>query len=56
VQSNDDADGLNARLELDPALFDGADAADWWDRLRIRVTAAPNSEGEILVRAERSAD
>ena len=56
VLSNDDTEGLNARLELDPAVFEGADAAGWWDRLRIRVTAPPNSTGEIRVSAERSAD
>ncbi len=56
VMSNDDTDGLNARLELDPALFDGADAADWWDKLRVRVTAPANSVGEIHVTAERSTD
>lgn len=56
VLSNDDAEGLNARLELDPAVFGGADAADWWDKLRIRVTAPPSSEGQIRVRAERNAD
>ena len=56
VLSNDDTEGLNARLELDPAVFEGADAAEWWDRLRIRVTAPPNSTGEIRVSAERNAD
>jgi hypothetical protein len=54
VLSNDDADGLNARLTLDPALFEGEDAADWWRRLRVRVTAPPSSVGEIRVTAERS--
>jgi hypothetical protein len=54
VLSNDDADGLNARLTLDPALFEGEDAAEWWSRLRVRVTAPPNSAGEIRVSAERS--
>jgi hypothetical protein len=54
VLSNDDADGLNARLTIDPALFEGEDAADWWSRLRVRVTAPPNSVGEIRVTAERS--
>jgi hypothetical protein len=56
VLSNDDADGLNARLTLDPAAFDGADAADWWSRLRVRVTAPPGSAGEVRVTAERTAD
>lgn len=53
VLSNDDTDGLNARLELDPALFEGEDAADWWSRLRVRVSAPPSSVGEIRVTAER---
>lgn len=56
VLSNDDADGLNARLTLDPAVFRGEDSADWWSRLRVRVTAPPNSVGEVRVTAERSAD
>lgn len=56
VLSNDDADGLNARLVVDPALFAGEDSADWWDRLRVRVTAPPNSVGEVRVTAERRAD
>jgi hypothetical protein len=56
VLSNDDTDGLNARLTLDPALFEGEDSASWWNRLRIRVTAPPSSVGEIRVTAERSAE
>ncbi|HEU4652160.1 MAG TPA: PPC domain-containing protein [Croceibacterium sp.] len=56
VLSNDDADGLNARLEIDPSLFEGADAAEWWDKLRVRVTAPPSSVGEVRVTAVRSTD
>ena len=57
ILSNDDADGgLNARLELDPARFAGADAADWWSKLRVRVSSAVGSTGTIEVTAERSAD
>ncbi len=55
VLSNDDFEDLNARVTLDPALFDGSDAADWWRRLRVRVTAPPGSEGDVRVIAERSA-
>jgi hypothetical protein len=29
---------------------------DWWDKLRVRVTAPANSVGEIHVTAERSTD
>ena len=53
VLSNDDADGLNARLTLDPEVLAGA-GAEWWDELRIRVTAPPNSTGEVRVTAARS--
>lgn len=56
ILSNDDHDGLDSRLELDPADFDGADAADWWSKLRIRVSAPAGSMGEIEVTAQRSAD
>jgi hypothetical protein len=55
VLSNDDTDGLNAQITLDPEVFDGADAASWWDKLRVRVTAPPNSVGEIRVSAEPAA-
>jgi hypothetical protein len=55
VLSNDDADGLNAALTLDPAKF-SADDANWWNQLRIRVSAPPGSIGEVLVRAERATD
>ena len=55
VLSNDDADGLNARLTLDPAVLAEADG-EWWDKLRIRVTAPPNSNGEVRVTAERTSD
>ena len=55
VLSNDDADGLNARLTLDPAKFAGA-GADWWDKLRIRLSAPAGSTGEVQLTAERAAD
>jgi hypothetical protein len=55
VLSNDDADGLNARLTLDPAKFAG-DEADWWSRLRIRVSAPVGSTGEVEVTAARAND
>ncbi|HEY6816406.1 MAG TPA: hypothetical protein VI168_12765 [Croceibacterium sp.] len=51
VLSNDDADGLNARVVLDPAKFGEGDAADWWSKLRIRVSAPPGSAGEIELTA-----
>ncbi len=53
--SNDDYEDLDSRLEFDPADFDGADAAEWWSKLRIRVTAPTGSMGEIEVAAEREA-
>jgi hypothetical protein len=56
ILSNDDHEGLDSRLELDPADFDGADAADWWSKLRIRVSAPAGSIGEIEVNAERVTD
>ena len=55
VLSNDDADGLNARLTLDPAKF-GGEAADWWSKLRIRVSAPAGSEGEVELTAEPAGD
>lgn len=51
ILSNDDADGLNAVLRLDPAKV-GNDA-DLWNRLRIRVSAPVGSTGEVQVSAER---
>ena len=51
ILSNDDADGLNAVLRLDPAKV-GNDA-DLWNRLRIRVSAPVGSTGEVHVSAER---
>ena len=56
ILSNDDHEGLDARLELDPADFDGADAAEWWSKLRIRVSVPAGSMGEVEVTAERVAD
>lgn len=55
VLSNDDADGLNSALTLDPAKF-GGDDASWWSQLRIRVSAPAGSAGEVQVSAERTAD
>lgn len=52
VMSNDDAEGLNARLVIDPAKFTQGDAADWWSKLRIRVSAPAGSTGEITLTAE----
>jgi hypothetical protein len=51
VLSNDDAEGTNSRLTLDPAAFSGADAARWWDLLRIRVLAPPGTAGEVELTA-----
>jgi hypothetical protein len=51
--SNDDYEGLNSRLEFDPSEFTGSDAAEWWGKLRIRVSAPSGSTGEIEVAAER---
>ena len=56
VLSNDDADGLGSRLALDPAKFGAGDAADWWSKLRIRVSAPAGSTGEIQVTVERATD
>ena len=47
ILSNDDHEGLDSRLELDPADFDGSDAADWWSKLRVRVSAPAGSIGEV---------
>lgn len=55
VLSNDDADGLNARLTLDPAKLAG-EGAEWWDKLRIRVSAPVGSTGEVEITAERGSD
>lgn len=54
VLSNDDTDGTNARLSLDPGVFDGEDGQGWWDRLRIRVSAPPGASGEIELTATPS--
>jgi hypothetical protein len=56
ILSNDDHEGLDSRLELDPADFDGSDAADWWSKLRVRVSAPAGSIGEVEVNAERETD
>lgn len=56
VLSNDDADGLNARLVLDPATFAGGEAAEWWGKLRIRVSAPAGSTGDVELTAEPTAD
>lgn len=56
VMSNDDSEGLNARLALDPAKFSQGEAADWWSKLRIRVSAPPGSTGEITLTAEPTED
>ena len=55
VLSNDDTDGLNSRLALDPAKFAG-EGAEWWDKLRIRVSAPAGSTGAVELTAERAAD
>jgi hypothetical protein len=55
ILSNDDHEGLDARLELDPAKF-GRDAAEWWSKLRIRVSVPAGSMGDVEVTAERMAD
>ena len=55
VLSNDDTDGLNSRLALDPAKFAG-EGAEWWDKLRIRVSAPAGSTGAVELTAERDAD
>lgn len=52
VLSNDDSDGLNSVLTLDPAKF-GGDDANWWNQLRVRVSAPVGSTGEVQVSAER---
>ena len=54
VLSNDDSEGLNAMLKLDPAKF-GSDAA-MWNQLRIRVSAPVGSAGDVQVSAERVTD
>jgi hypothetical protein len=56
ILSNDDADGLNSRLELDPSKFAGSDAADWWNKLRVRVSAPAGSTGDIQVNAVRGSE
>ena len=43
------SDGLNSRIVLVPAKFAGADAADWWNKLRIRVSAPTGSMGQVEV-------
>ncbi len=55
VLSNDDADGLNSVVTLDPGKF-AADDADWWNKLRIRVSAPAGSTGEVEVSATRATD
>ena len=55
VLSNDDTDGLNSRVTLDPAKFAG-EGADWWDKLRVRVSAPVGSTGEVQVTVERAPD
>jgi hypothetical protein len=55
VLSNDDAEGLNSMLTLDPAKF-GGDAAAMWSQLRVRVSAPVGSTGDVQVSAERKAD
>jgi hypothetical protein len=56
VLSNDDADNLDARLVLDPAKFGTGEAADWWRKLRIRVSAPVGSAGDVELTAEPTAD
>jgi len=53
--ANDDTDSLNPRLTLDPAKFAGG-GADWWDKLRIRLSVPAGSTGEVEVTAERTTD
>jgi hypothetical protein len=53
VLSNDDSDGLNSVLTLDPAKF-GTDAAGMWNQLRIRVSAPVGSTGDVQVSVERT--
>jgi hypothetical protein len=55
VLSNDDTDGLNSRLTLDPGKFSG-EGADWWDKLRIRISAPAGSTGEVQLTVERASD
>lgn len=52
ILSNDDGDGLNSVLTVDPAKV-GSDA-DLWNQLRIRVSAPVGSTGDIQVSAERT--
>ena len=56
ILSNDDSDGLNSRIEIDPSKFAGSDAADWWSKLRVRVSAPTGSTGDIQVTATRGGD
>jgi hypothetical protein len=53
VLSNDDANELNAAVTLDPAKF-ASDDANWWNQLRIRVSAPVGATGDIQVSAERT--
>lgn len=54
VLSNDDTNGTNSRLTLDPTVFDGEDGQSWWDMLRIRVSAPPGTSGEVQLTASSS--
>ena len=56
ILSNDDADGLNARVTVDPAKFANGESADWWSKLRIRVSAPVGSAGDVQLSAERATD
>ena len=56
VLSNDDADNLDARLVLDPAKFGAGEAAEWWSKLRIRVSAPVGSTGDVELTAEPTGD
>ena len=55
VLANDDSEGLNSVLKLDPAKL-GSDAANMWSQLRIRVSAPVGSTGDVQVSAERERD
>jgi len=54
VLQNDDTDGLDALVVVEPAELDEADAADWWSKLRVRVTVPTSSTGEVAVTAART--
>lgn len=56
VLDNDDFESLNSRVVLDPSKLEGSDGADWWRRLRVRVTVPQNSEGDVAVSAVRSTE